>query len=86
MEIMAFCHTVITTSSNFGEHKLAIMRDLETGMQTSKTFTSLKLCETLDKSYLVENEMSEQPIITTMRVNRFLQSRTGRHNKNTGHS
>ncbi len=58
---------------------------IETGIQKSKSFNVLKFCETCnwDKSHVVEIEINHQLIMTTIRVNHFVQSRTGRHNKDT---
>ncbi len=46
-------------------------------IQNSKSFNLLKYFETCncDSYQLVDNEINQQPIITTIRVNCFLQSR-----------
>ncbi len=43
------------------------MGNIETGIQNSKSFNLLKFCETCicDNSHLVDNEINQQPIITT---------------------
>ncbi len=61
------------------------MRNIETGIQNSKSFNIFHFCETCnyDNSNLLENEINQQLIIKTIRVNRLLRSWTGRHNKDT---
>ncbi len=70
------------SSSNFYELGVPITRNVETGLHTSKSFIFLKYdtCN-CDMSHLIENEIRQQPIITTIRVNHVLQWRTVRHNK-----
>ncbi len=61
------------------------MSNRDTGIQKSKSFNLLKFCETCncDKLHVVEIEINHQLIITIIRVNFFLRSRTGQHNKDT---
>ena len=76
---------VTTTSSDFCELEIPVKRDVETGIITSKSTNLVKFCDTCncDSTHSVVSTISQQPTVTTIRVNRFMQSRTGRLSKNT---
>ncbi len=81
------CKWVTTTSSNFCELEIALESDIGTGISMSKHYNFTKLfylCKS-KKSHTNKNVIIQQPLITTIGVNRFHQSRTGRLSKNTAH-
>ncbi len=49
------------------ELEVQVMRNIETGIYNSKLFNVLKFCESChcDKPHLVENEINQEPSITT---------------------
>lgn len=61
------------------------MKNIDNGIQTAESFNWLKSCKTCncDKSHLVDNEISQQSIITQIRVNHCLQTMMARHNQDT---
>ncbi len=83
----AACKWVTTTSSNFCDHEIAPESDIGTGISISKYYTFTKFCYLFNsnKSYTNQNVIIQQPLITTICVNRFHQSRTGRLSKNTAY-
>ncbi len=52
------CHTVSTTSFNFCELEVQVMRNIETGIQKSKSFNLLKFCETCNCKHVVEIDIN----------------------------
>ncbi len=79
--------TEMTTSSNFCELEIALESDIGTGISMSKHYNFRKFCYLCNsnKSHINQNVIIQQPLITTICVNRFHQSRTGRLSKNTAH-
>ncbi len=78
---------VTTTSSNFCELEIALESDIGTGISMSKHYDFTKfsyLCNS-NKSHINQNEIIQQPLITTICINRFNESRSGRLSKNTAH-
>ncbi len=81
------CKWITTTSSNFCELEIAFESDIGTGISMSKHYNFTKCCYLCNsnKSHTNHNVIIQQPLITTICVNRFHQSRTSRLSKNTAH-
>ncbi len=79
------CKWVNTTSSNLCELEIALESDIGTGISMSKYYNFTKkiyLCNS-NKSHRNKSVIIQQPLITTICVNKCHQSRTGRLIKNT---
>ncbi len=81
------CKWVTTTSSNFCELEIALESDIGTGISMSKYYNFTQFCYLCNsnKSHTNQNVIIQQSLITTICVNIFHQSRTGRLSKNTTH-
>ncbi len=81
------CKWVTTTSSNFSELEIALESDICTGISMSKyyTFTKFYYLFNSNKSHTNQNVIIQQPLITTIFVNRFHKSRTARLCKHTAY-
>ncbi len=81
------CKWVTITSFNFCELEIALEYDIGTDISMSKYYNFTKqnyLCNS-NKSHTNQNVIIQQPLITTICVNRFHQSKTGRLSKNTAY-
>ncbi len=81
------CKLVTTTSSNFCELEIELESDIGTGISMSKHYNFTKLCYLCNsnKSRSNQNVIIQQPLVTTICVNGFHRSMTGRLSKNTAH-
>ncbi len=79
------CTAPTTTSSNFCELEITLKSDIGTVISMSKYYNFSKFCYlwNSNKSHTNQNVTIQLPLITTICVNRFHNSRTGRLSKNT---
>ncbi len=79
------CTMVTTTLSNLCELDIALESDIGTRISMSKYYKFTKFCYLCNsnKSHTNQNVISQQPLITTICINIFHQSKTGRLTKNT---
>ncbi len=79
------CKFVTTTSSNFCELEIALESDIVTAISMSKYYNFTKFCYLCksNKSHTNQSVIIRQHLITTINVNIFHQSMTGRLTKTT---
>ncbi len=81
------CKWITTTSSTFCELKIALESDNGTSISMSKHYNFTKCCYLCNSNKLHTNQnvIIQQPLISTICVNRFHRSKTSRLSKNTAH-
>ena len=80
------CLTNTTTTSEFNELEVPVCENIKVGIITSKNNNIKKFCNVCksNKRHTVQQTISQQPTITTIRINRFHQSGYGRISKQLG--
>ncbi len=79
------CKWVTTPSFNFCDLEITLESDIGTGTSMSKYYNFTKFCYLCNSNKSHHNVLIQHPLITTIYINKFHQSRTDRLTKNTAY-